>query len=74
MVQGQQFEPKTKKTNEIIVDFRKTKMQHTGLSIDGEEMERVAHFKFLGVALSEDLSWRVDTTHIMKKTQQRFFL
>lgn len=73
MVQGQKLEPKTKKTKEIIVDFRKTKTQHTGLSIDGEEMERVAHFKFLGVHLSEDLSWRVDTTHIMRKAQQRLF-
>ncbi len=64
----------TRKTKEIIIDFRKSKSTpHSGLSINGEEVERVTDFKFLGLHISEDLGWTVHTTHIIKKAQQRLF-
>ena len=37
----------TKKTKEMIVDFRKGQPSHEGLCIGGEEVERVSSFKFL---------------------------
>lgn len=62
----------TKKTKEIIIGFRITKKtHHTGLSI---EEERVDSFKFLGVHISEDLSWSLNTSHLIKKAQQRLFV
>lgn len=39
-----------KKTKELIIDFRKNKEVHTPLHINGEEVERVASFKFLGIS------------------------
>ena len=37
------------------------------------EVERVTSFKFLGLHISEDLGWTVNTTHIIKKAQQHLF-
>ncbi len=50
------------KTKEMIVDFRKRQQRpYTPLMISGTPVERVSSFKYLGVNISEDLTW---TTHI----------
>ncbi len=60
------------KTKELIVDFRKRHLlPYTPLMISGTPVERVSSFKYLGVNISEDLTW---TTHIqtqVKKARQR---
>ena len=38
------------------------------------EVERVASFKFLGVHISEDLSWTVNSSTLVKKAHQHLFL
>ncbi len=62
------------KTNELIVDFRKRQQRpYTPLMISGTPVERVSSFKYLGVNISEDLTW---TTHIqtrVKKARQRLY-
>ncbi len=62
------------KTKELIVDFRKRQQQpYTPLMISGTPVERVSSFKYLGVNISEDLTW---TTHIqtqVKKAKQRLY-
>ncbi len=62
------------KTKELIVDFRKRHLQpYTPLVISGTPVERVSSFKYLGVNISEDLTW---TTHIqtqVKKARQRLY-
>ncbi|KAG5852656.1 hypothetical protein ANANG_G00064880 [Anguilla anguilla] len=64
----------TKKTKELIVDFRKTKGgTHKPICIDGTEVECVTSFKFLGVHISEDLSWALTTSTLVKKAHQRLF-
>ncbi len=59
------------KTKELIVDFRKRQQRpYTPLMISGTPVERVSSFKYLGVNISEDLTW---TTHIqtqLKKARQ----
>ena len=62
-----------KKTKEIIIDFRKNSHNHQPLSIGNEEVERVPSFKFLGVTLSEDLSWSANTTLAVGKAQKRLY-
>lgn len=44
------------KTKEIITDFRRAHTLHTPLTINGAPV-RVRSTKFLGVYISEDLSW-----------------
>ncbi len=62
------------KTKELIVDFRKRQQRpYTPLMISGTPVERVSGFKYLGVNISEDLTW---TTHIqtpVKKARQRLY-
>lgn len=64
----------TKKTKELIVDFRRTRsVTHAPVHIDGAEVERVPSFKFLGVHISEDLTWTLNTSSLVKKAHQRLF-
>ncbi len=62
------------KTKVLIVDFRKRQQRpYTPLMISGTPVERVSSFKYLGVNISEDLTW---TTHIqtqVKKARQRLY-
>ncbi len=62
------------KTKELIVDIRKRQQRpYTPLKISGTPVERVSSFKYLGVNISEDLTW---TTHIqtqVNKARQRLY-
>ncbi len=62
------------KTKELIVDFRKRQQRpYTPLMISGTPVDRVSSFKYLGVNISEDLTW---TTHIqtqVKQARQRLY-
>lgn len=50
------------KTKEIIVDFRKTRPDHILVLINGSSAEIVRSTKFLGVHITEDLTWNINTT------------
>ncbi|XP_037834516.1 uncharacterized protein LOC108251624 [Kryptolebias marmoratus] len=63
----------TGKTKEIVVDFRRTQTKHAPLSINGAVVERVSSTKFLGVHISEDLSWTINTAAVAKKAHQRLY-
>lgn len=64
----------SKKTKELIVDFRKSRGgTHTPIHINGTEVERVSSFRFLGVNISDDLSWTHNTSTLIKKAHQRLF-
>ncbi|KAI4884029.1 hypothetical protein NFI96_019554 [Prochilodus magdalenae] len=64
----------TDKTKEMIVDPRRRRRElHTPLFIGGTEVERVKTFKFLGVHISEDLTWSHNTHYIVRKSQQRLY-
>ena len=43
------------------------------LQIDGQTVEVVNSFKFLGTFISNDLKWETNTTFIIKKCHQRLF-
>ena len=49
------------KTEEMIIDFWRLQPEHPLLSISGHTVERVENIKFLGVQISQDLSWSKNT-------------
>ncbi|KAF7645680.1 hypothetical protein LDENG_00199970, partial [Lucifuga dentata] len=61
----------TSKTKEVIVDFRRTRVDHAPLYINGDVVETVSSFRFLGVHISGELTWSVNTNAVMAKAQKR---
>ncbi len=62
------------KTKELIVDFRKRQQQpYTPLMISGTPVERVSSFKYLGVNISDDLTWTEHIQTQVKKARQRLY-
>ncbi len=61
------------KTKELVVDFRRQSREHTPISIDKTPVERVNSFKFLGVHITEDLTWSAHIDAVLKKAHQHLF-
>ncbi len=60
------------KTKEVVLDFRRrNSIDHPPLTIDSSTVERVSSTKFLGVHITEDLTWTTNTMSLSKKGQQR---
>ena len=57
----------------MVIDFRRIKSPIAPITINGEDIEIVTDFKFLGTIISNDLSWDTNITAITKKAQQRMF-
>ncbi len=63
------------KTKELIVDFRKRQQRlYTPLMISGTPVERMSSFKYLGVNISEDLTWTEHIQTQVKKARQRLYI
>ncbi len=63
---------KTKETKDkLVVDFRRQSREHTPITIDKTPVERVNSFKFLGIHITEDLTWSAHTDAVLKKAHQR---
>ncbi len=58
------------KTKEVVMDFRRNSVDHPPLTMDSSTMERVSSIKFLGVHVSENLTWTTNTMSLSKKAQQ----
>ncbi len=56
-----------------MVDYRRQSREHTPITIDKTPVERVTSFKFLGVHITEDLTWSAHTDAVLKKAHQRLF-
>ena len=54
------------KRKEMIVDFRKKRTEHAPIHIDGGVVELVESFKFLGVHITNKLTWSKHTKTVMK--------
>ncbi len=56
------------KTKEVVLDFRRRNfIDHPPLTIDSSSVERVSSTKFLGVHITEDLTWTTNTMSLYKK-------
>ena len=61
------------KMKEMVVDFRRNKTLVAPVVVNGETIDMVDSFKFLGTTMSSSLSWDDNCTALLKKAQQRFF-
>ena len=62
------------KTKEMLVDFGRTQERdYTPVSINGTPVERVDTFKYLGVQITDDLTWSTHLDTVGKKARQRLY-
>jgi hypothetical protein len=57
----------------MIVDYRKKRTEHTPILIDGAVVEQVESFKFLGVHITNKLTWSKHTKTVVKRARQNLF-
>ena len=63
-----------KKTKAMIVNFTDNYQFANRLKIDDEALEVVDHTKLLGVIISNDLKWEMNTEYLVKKANSRMEL
>ena len=59
------------KTKEMIVDYRKKRAEHVPILIDGAVVEQVE--SFLGVHITNKLTWSKHTKTVMKRARHNLF-
>jgi hypothetical protein len=55
------------KTKEMIVDYKKKMTEHAPILIDGAAVEQVERFKFLGVHITNKVTWSKHSKTVMKR-------
>ena len=61
------------KTKEMIVDYRKRRIEHAPILIDGAAVEQVDSIKFFGVHITNKLAWFKHTKTVVKRARQNLF-
>uniref|UniRef100_A0A8C7Y9D2 Reverse transcriptase domain-containing protein n=1 Tax=Oryzias sinensis TaxID=183150 RepID=A0A8C7Y9D2_9TELE len=61
------------KTKEVILDYRRKAPPHQPLIINGTVVERTDCHRFLGLQITNSLSWKKNTVATVKKAQQRLY-
>ena len=59
------------KTKEMIVDCRKRRNEHAPILFEGAIVEQVESFKFLGVHITNKLTWFKHTKTVVKRARQK---
>ena len=60
-------------TEEMIVDFRKKRTEHAPILIYGAAVEQVETFLFLGVHITNKLTWSKHTKTVVTRAQPNLF-
>ena len=55
----------------MIVDYRKRRTEHAPILIDWAAVEQVESFKFLGVHITNKLTWYKHTQTVVKRAQKK---
>ena len=61
------------KTKEMVIDFRLNKTAIQPITINGNVVEIVTSFRFLGTVICNNLSWNDQCIEILKKARQRLY-
>ena len=62
-----------KKTKELIVDFRNKKNPLQPLYIKNERVDQVDSYKYLGLTIDKELSWKDHANTVYKKLNSRIY-
>ena len=62
-----------KKTKEVVVDFRKKNNAHSPIVINGENVEFVSSYKYLGTVIDNKLKGDENVKRIVKKANKRLY-
>ncbi|KAI4896969.1 hypothetical protein NFI96_005599 [Prochilodus magdalenae] len=57
----------------MIVDFRRGRHAHLPLHVGGSAVEVVSSYRYLGVHLSNNLTWSNNTSSLVRKAHQRLY-
>ena len=60
------------KTKEIIFDFRKNQY-HNDSELKNEIVERVNHYKYLGIIFDDKLEWQLQSNKVLSNMNQRMY-
>ena len=55
------------------MDYRKKRTEHAPILIDRAAVEQVESFKFLGVHITNKLTWSKQAKTVMKRARQNLF-
>ena len=61
------------KTKELIIDFSKEGGGHESIVIDGQNVEQVQSYKYLGLTIEDSLDLHIQTSNVISKINQRMF-
>jgi hypothetical protein len=61
------------KTKEMIVDYRNRMTEHSPILIDKAVVEQVTSFKFLGIHITNILTWSKHTKTVVKRARHNLF-
>lgn len=71
---GSYLDLNVSKTNELVFDFRKQKTNIPASSINGNDVEIVDSYRYLGTQFDSQLKFDINTESIVKKAHQRIYL
>jgi uncharacterized spore protein YtfJ len=61
------------KSEEMIIDLYRNKTVIPPIEINGQKLERVSAYKLLGLWVDDDLKWKSNVEHLVKKAAKRLF-
>ena len=73
MVQDNFFDLNVTKTKELLIDFRKQPPAVSPITIDGDIVERVEKYKYLGFILDNKIKLDSNVLNIHKKCHYRIY-
>ena len=57
----------------MIIDFRRKKPNYKPVMVNGEAVEQVDKYRYLGLVIDNKLAWHENTDEIIKKVHSRLF-
>ena len=65
--------PNVDKTKDMVIYFHKQPIVIPPITLEGVEIERVKSVKFLGIIVTDKVSWNENTTYICSKASKRLY-